>query len=153
MTARPSLVIAVVSVIGVVACTDEPGNADDAAATATTSAAAPTTTEPRPDDDPFCRAMLELARAGDDEGEPSVADLIEAYEDIQRDVPDAIRAEFDTVLARMRLRAADQDPEVPEVADEAALNLSAYIDANCRRTARTPLPAPTAPVPAPSDGE
>lgn len=115
-------------------------------------AAAPTTAElpgvPRADDvrpaaeqTPFCAAMLELAASDD----ATLADVIETYESIVDDVPRAIGPEFALVLERLRLLADGSDVLDVEQAEEATLDLAAYVDLTCRATTMSPLPAPTQP--------
>lgn len=94
------------------------------------------------DDSPFCRTMLEV---GADDAGGTLDDLIAVYADLRPDVPERIRPQFDIVLERMVSRASGADVADPALAEEAAIELSAFIEAQCRGTAMNPLPPPTVP--------
>lgn len=152
--ARHPLVRAVAVLVVVI------GLAGGAGACSDDDAAAPTTIElpgvPRADNavpameqTPFCAAMLELAASED----ATLVDVIDTYESIVDDVPRSIAPEFRVVLERLRLLADGSDVLDVEQAEEATLDLAAFVDLTCRATTMSPLPAPTQPplLPDPPD--
>jgi len=108
------------------------------------------------DDSPFCRAMLDLGTVEGDDlpgsgTATSLDDLLAAYVDVQSEVPSEIRPDFDVVLERLVAITSGDDVGDPQRAEESAIELSAYIERQCRGTSVSPLPPPTAPGDRPTD--
>ena len=126
---------------------------------------------------PFCQAMIDLAdRLEQDPPDDIAAEIIEAYEEIAPEVPEAIRGDFDAVLADLRVDAppTTTEPDTPTTPpappdppntdggtlppgdaffdegydpdDDPALRLNAYVDFECRDVANNPGPPPTQPL-------
>lgn len=126
---------------------------------------------------PFCQAMIDLAdRLERDPPDDVQAAILDTYESITDDVPDAIRTDFDAVLADLQGRPLPSDPTSdvtpastidpgPPATDETgepvgdpffdegfapeetpALRLNAYVDFECRDVANNPGPPPTQPL-------
>lgn len=101
----PAAVTAVLIALGTGACT---GSGDDA--TDDSVPAAPVTSPPSRSS-PFCEAMVDLEeRLRTDPPDDTTALVIETYESLLPDVPDAIRPEFEYVLASLR---GDPLPDLP----------------------------------------
>ncbi len=124
---------------------------------------------------PFCQAMIDLGAELENDPPPDEgARIIEVYESIVDDVPDEIRDDFLSVLARLQAgsppvttSAATSVPApaptsvpgagtVPATSlvdadegyfpdDDPALRLNAYISASCRGTSNNPGPLATQP--------
>lgn len=126
---------------------------------------------------PFCQAMIDLAdQLENDPPDDFEAEIIATYERIADEVPEAIRGDFDAVLADLRgqpvpdtvedISTTSFDP-LPTVTDETgatlpagdpffdegydpddtpALRFNAYVDFECRDVANNPGPPPTQPL-------
>jgi hypothetical protein len=132
-------VVVGIAALAVVGCDDDGGDDDTAPAASAPADGAPTTTVPSASSR-FCVEMLELEDASG-----TVSELEDAYTSLLPDVPDAVRADFEAVLDRLRLIEVGEDVASPTVVEESALRVSAYVDLNCRGTAQNPLPPPTQP--------
>lgn len=153
-TALAALTLAAAAAAGACSGDDDapqatsPGGADE------TVASMSTTTPAQGARARFCGAIVDLDRRLDDAGdvgESAVTEMIvEAYEAIEDDVPDEIRADFTVVLATLRGEPVEVDPDSdtddldPDVPD-AAERFARYVDRECRRTADNPGPADTPP--------
>jgi len=108
--------------------------------------------------DPFCEGMRAIA----DDDSLSDADLASRYRELSPTVPAGIRADFEAVISALTLEAmttepSTTDPEIDPAIDDAITGevapepldpaevVAAYVEAHCRSTSISPLPAPTAP--------
>lgn len=138
------LVVTALVLVTTAACSDQ--GADQGAVTTTPRPLPVGEVELAPivpvDDSPFCRTMLSL---DDDEDPPSLATLTAAYVDLLDDVPAAIRAEFEIVLAGLVAEADAPGAPTALEREEATESLAEFVAMRCRGTQVNPLPPPTAP--------
>lgn len=70
---------------------------------------------------PFCQAMIDLAdRLEDDPPDDIRAEIVATYESIEAEVPDAIRDDFDAVLAELRGQQVPRPTDDPDDATTSA---------------------------------
>lgn len=138
----------------------------------------PSVTVPASRGTPFCRTMIDLSDRLETDPPPSGAAttelIIETYESIADDVPDAIAVDFAAVLAGLRGETPDEDdavattePAPPPTGDtvegeppegdaffeegyspddDPALRVNEYVEFACRDSVNNPGPPPTQPL-------
>jgi hypothetical protein len=100
-------------------------------------------------DSEFCREMTELEARLVDEEDVAIAldDVVATYRRLLPSAPFEISAEVEAVADRIEREAAGDElgEDDVAVADEAALTIAQYVDANCQGVVNNPGPPPTAP--------
>jgi hypothetical protein len=100
-------------------------------------------------DSEFCREITDLdARLADEQDSARVVDdVVSTYRELLPSAPFEITAELEAVVARLeREQAGDPlDDTERAMADEAALTIAQFVDANCQGVLNNPGPPATAP--------